>query len=387
MEVHDERVGNNNLGNMIVLTNWFPKLVDTQIDLITTTLTSILTTTFIPSQVVDDFKHPTTNHDHEHDNTSTLAFNDAHTRTQTQIQKLVRKVGYGLVGAVYVGMVLTMVMVLAAVVGVMMVNYFVEQPLLVKQKLYFDYTNVNPEAVLCLKLMAEVMSTDGRLVTRSSQPLMLQFHSYPIRLMRTFIMGIPILLGISRETQNIKVQMLRYKEDNIVRTDAVKITLMPRAWTPYLPQIYEAEIQLHSKLPRFKELVYNWKWTFYVWTSLYVYSILLILLLCFFRTLLVFPLILKASELHERGEVGPFEREEKPEVRVSEGREISETLRKWQQYRRKRKAALLSRSTFTETNVDSISASSYSITKDPDIDIFSTMEEDVGDSESVCKGG
>ncbi|KAL2924811.1 Seipin-1, partial [Bienertia sinuspersici] len=347
----------------------------------------------------------------------TLAFNDAHTRTQTQIQKLVRKVGYGLVGAVYVGMVLTMVMVLAAVVGVMMVNYFVEQPLLVKQKLYFDYTNVNPEAVFVFKgdgvpvghtfhvsvvllvpdsdynrdigvfqLMAEVMSTDGRLVTRSSQPLMLQFHSYPIRLMRTFIMGIPILLGISRETQNIKVQMLRYKEDNIVRTDAVKITLMPRAWTPYLPQIYEAEIQLHSKLPRFKELVYNWKWTFYVWTSLYVYSILLILLLCFFRTLLVFPLILKASELHERGEVGPFEREEKPEVRVSEGREISETLRKWQQYRRKRKAALLSRSTFTETNVDSISASSYSITKDPDIDIFSTMEEDVGDSESVCKG-
>ena len=239
--------------------------------------------------------------------------------------------------------------------------------------------------LLCWQLTAEVMSTNGKLIARSSQPLMLQFHSHPIRLMRTFIRGVPLLLGISRETQDIKVQMIRYKEDSIVRTDAVKITLMPRAWTPYLPQIYEAEIQLHSKLPWMKELVHNWKWTFYVWTSLYVYALLLTLLLCFFRTLLVFPMILKTSEHHEGREQRPFEREERPEVRVPEGREVSETLRKWQQYRRKRKAALLSRSAFTETNMDSTSASSYTVSKDPDI--FSTTEEDVGDSESVCEGG
>lgn len=232
--------------------------------------------------------------------------------------------------------------------------------------------------------MAEVVSTNGRLIARSSQPSMLQYHSYPIRLMHTFIMGVPILLGISRETQNIKVQMLRYKEDAIVRTDAVKITLMPRAGTPYLPQIYEAEILMHSKLPRVKELIHNWKWTFYVWTSLYVYAVLLLLLLCFFRTLLVFPMILKTSERQEGREAEAFEREERPEGRKREGREISETLRKWQQYRRKRKAALLSRSTFTE-DVGATSASSYTITKDHDTE--STMEEDVGDSESVCKGG
>lgn len=325
--------------------------------------------------------------------------------------------GYGLLGALYTATVLTLLMAVAVVIGVAMVNFWVEQPLVVREKLYFDYADVNPSAVFLFggyrmgkhgggvpvghtfhvsvlfsvpdsdynrgignfQIMAEVVATNGKLIARSSQPSMLQFHSYPIRLMRTFILGLPILLGFSHETQTIKVQMLRYKEDNHLRTDAVKITLIPRAGTLYLPQLYEAEILMHSKLPRVKEFVHNWKWTFYVWTSMYVYAVMLMLLLWFFRDLLAFP-ILRGIDRIERRELGVLEREEKPKAR---GREFSETLRKWQQYRRKRKSALLSRSAFMD-NVGSTSASSYTVNKD---DFEPTIEEVVGDSESVCIEG
>ncbi|KMT14762.1 hypothetical protein BVRB_4g075280 [Beta vulgaris subsp. vulgaris] len=415
------------LEKMIVVTNWVPKLVETQVDFLATTFTSILTTFPTPSFSISSTN--STHYYHPHAGGGgggggadiDANADDHHQSRQTEAQKVVRKVGYGVLGAVYAGIVLSMLMMLAVVLGVVLVNYWVEYPVFVREKLHFDYTDVHPQAVFVFggksksssagcgvpvghtfhvslvlllpdsdynrdigvfQLMAEVVSTNGRLIARSSQPSMLQFHSHPIRLMRTLIMGIPILLGISRETQTIKVQMLQYKEDSLMRTEAVKITLMPRAGTPYLPQIYEAEILMHSKLPRVKELVHNWKWTFYVWTSLYVYAVLLMFVLCFFRNLLVFP-IPKASDRYEGREQEAITRERKPERRVSEGREFSETLRKWQQYRRKRKAALLSMSTTFTENVGSTSASSYTITKD-DIDPY--MEEDIGDSESVCMG-
>uniref|UniRef100_A0A803L465 Uncharacterized protein n=1 Tax=Chenopodium quinoa TaxID=63459 RepID=A0A803L465_CHEQI len=316
------------------------------------------------------------------------------------LMHLFQKLGYGLLGALYAATVLTLLMAVAVVIGVVMVNFLVEKPVVVREKLYFDYTDVNPSAVFLFggygmskygggsgrgrgvpvghtfhvsvvfsvpesdynreignfQIMAEVVATNGKLIAQSSQPSMLQFHSYPIRLMRTFILGVPILLGISHETQTIKVHMLQYKEDNHLRTEAVKITLIPRAGTPYLPQLYEAEIVMHSKLPRVKEFVHNWKWTFYVWTSMYVYAVMLMLLLWFFRDLLAFP-ISRGIDRIERREPG--------------------------QYRRKRKSALLSRSAFTD-NVGSTSASSYTVNKD---DFEPTIEEDVGDSESVCIEG
>jgi len=231
--------------------------------------------------------------------------------------------------------------------------------------------------------MAEVISTNGKVIARSSRPSMLIYQSHPVRLMRTLLMSFPLLLGLTHETQKIAVQLLKYKEDNLIRTEAIRITLMPRAGTPYLPQLYEAKIVVHSRLPWMKELIHNWKWTFYVWTSLHIYIMLLTLILCFFRPLLVFP-VLKAPGVgeHHHDERGPaVDREEKTGARMPEEREFTETLRKWQQYRRKRKAELLlSNSSTVMENVSLTSASSYTITKDADPGI----EEEVGDSESVC---
>lgn len=387
-----------------IITNWFPyfnNLVETQVNLIATTLTTVTSPIF-------------------------SLLNNHHPKPppEPQPSQVVRRVGYGLLGAVYTGMVLTMVMAAAVTMGVLVVNYWAEEPVFVREKLHFDYTDVNPEAVVdvilgrgrsggggggvpvghrvhisvmllvpdsdynrdigVFQLMAEVVSTNGRIIARSSQPSMLQFHSHPIRLMRTFLMGLPLLFGFTRETQKITVQMLRYKEDSLLRTESIKITIMPRAGTSYLPQLYEAELLLHSKLPRVKELIHNWKWTLYVWVSLYIYIVLLLLLVCFFKPLLAFPALrVPGVGEHHEGGVSGMEREETPKGRKPEEREFAETLRKWQQYRRKRKAELLSRS-FVVENINSASASSYIITKD---DIGLGMEEDVADSESVCLGG
>ncbi|OMO73157.1 Adipose-regulatory protein, Seipin, partial [Corchorus capsularis] len=252
---------------------------------------------------------------------------------------LLKRLGLGLLGAAQVCMVLVLVMGLAALVGIGLVQLWLEEPVVVREKLFFDYTEVNPNAVFGLtlsatgtgtgtgggfdakvsyrkrqinyvpvghtfhlhllllmpesdfnrhigvfQLTAELLSTTGNVIAKSSQPVMLRFRSLPVRLARTFLMGIPLLLGISSETQKLKVEILRYKEGH-PRSGSVRVTLVPRAGTSSLPQLYEAEIIMNSQLPWTKQLVHNWKWTLYVWTSLYVYIIFLVLLISCFRPL------------------------------------------------------------------------------------------------------
>lgn len=130
-----------------------------------------------------------------------------------------------------------------------------------------------------VKVAAEIISSDGDVLASSTQPCMLRFRSLPVRIMRTLLMGLPHVLGISCETQKLILGIVEYKEKN-PRTEAIKVTLKPRSGTGDIPQLYSSEILLNSRLPWGKNLAYNWKWTFYVWVSLYVYIILLIALLC-----------------------------------------------------------------------------------------------------------
>lgn len=44
-------------------------------------------------------------------------------------------------------MVLALVMAVAVILGVLLVNLWVEKPVVVREKLYFDYTDANPSAV------------------------------------------------------------------------------------------------------------------------------------------------------------------------------------------------------------------------------------------------
>lgn len=212
-------------------------------------------------------------------------------------------------------------------------------------------------------------------MVKSSRPCMLHFRSRPIRLVRTFIMGIPLLLGIVTETQRISIPVLKHKEGCYTRTEEIRITLIPRAGTMFLPQFYDAEIVLNSQLPWPRELVYRWKWTFYVWTSLYIYIMLVVLLVVFFKPI-VFPVMTipfgNAGEQNSSIEVS-----KEPQVE----REVSDSMRRWQRSRNKRKAALL-RGLMPEPIGSS--ASSITITRE---ETGASFEEGAGDSESVCFEG
>lgn len=280
----------------------------------------------------------------------------------------------------------------------------------VRERLYFDYAEVHPNAVLVLggysgtkkkmgvpvgqtiyvslvlqmpesdynreigmfQLVAEVISTDGNVRDKSSLPCMLRFRSLPVRLVRTSLMSIPLLLGITSETQRLTIPMLRHKE-GYPRTKAIRITLVPRAGTSFLPQLYEAEILVNSELPWRKEFVHRWKWTFYVWTSVYMYLMLLIVLICCFRQL-IFPVMI-ASFSHNKYDRNTTTESRREQLAGSKDtREILEMLRRWKERGRKRKEMLEG---VLPESVSS-SASSISVTRDD------SSIEDVGDSESVC---
>lgn len=254
-------------------------------------------------------------------------------------------------------------------------------------------------------MSAEILSNNGNVIAKSSQPCMLRFSSLPVRLIRTFLMGIPLLLGISDETQKITIKILKHKEWN-ERTGAIRVTLSPRAGTSTPPQLYEAEILLNSHLPWSKQLVHDWKWTFYVWTSTYIYILLLIILISCCKQVL-FPLTVDTFRDQEPDSVETNltpEEVRKPQRWTRYEKEIPESLRRWQLRRRKRKAIYLhevvpSSKTSATSSASSIlhevvpssktsaasSASSVKITRE--VTTSTIVEEEIGDSESVCLGG
>ncbi|OVA19097.1 Adipose-regulatory protein [Macleaya cordata] len=61
-----------------------------------------------------------------------------------------KKIGFGFLGAVYVGLVLVAVMCVAVLIGVGLVRMWVEEPVILRETVHFDYTEVHPTAVLVL---------------------------------------------------------------------------------------------------------------------------------------------------------------------------------------------------------------------------------------------
>lgn len=68
----------------------------------------------------------------------------------TTTSLLFKKAMLGFVGAAYVCFVLMLVMLVSVLLGVSLVRLWVEEPIYVEENMYFDYTNVNPYAVLDL---------------------------------------------------------------------------------------------------------------------------------------------------------------------------------------------------------------------------------------------
>lgn len=149
-------------------------------------------------------------------------------------------------------------------------------------------------------------------------------------------MGFPLLLGISSESQRVAIEMLGYKETR-TRSEMVRVKLKPRAGTTELPQLYDAEVFMKSQLPWAKEVAHNWKWTFYVWTSLYMYILLLILLVCCFK-----PFVMPRLRRYGAGGLAEVKKDSMDDHRIERemsDKRLSDALRALRQ-RGKRKALL-----------------------------------------------
>lgn len=221
-------------------------------------------------------------------------------------------------------------------------------------------------------MTAEVLTTNGDVIGRSTRPCLLHFKSLPIRLARTFFMWMPLLLGIWDETQTLNIEILMHKEDGVKRTKAIRIILSPRAGTQLVPQLYEAEIFLKSKQPWLKHFVYSWRYIFYVLTSFYMFNILLVGLICCYTGPRLFQVATMGSPDQNNEEL------EDADAGDVYGKRASESFKKWQQRRRKRKAIILQES---KSDASSSSVSSARVSRET---TSTVVEEDFGDSESVC---
>lgn len=217
----------------------------------------------------------------------------------------------------------------------------------------------------------------------ASHPCMLQYRTWPIRMIRTFIMGIPLLLGINRETQTIEISMLKHKE-SFPRSAAVRIILSPRAGTDFLPQLYEAKILLKSQLRWRKEHIRRWKWTLCVWTSMSIYVTLLLLVLLFFRPVIL-PVFSRVPDKREQDQ----DQDRDVSIRASEAKHrerfggLKSTRRLTRSRSRgKRKAMHLQADEFQIAEP----AVSMNLTRDGSSPVVAStsLKEESGESESAC---
>lgn len=61
--------------------------------------------------------------------------------------RVVKRTWFGILGACHVSMVMVLALILAVVIGVGIVSLYVEKPVVVRDRLFFDYTEENPSAV------------------------------------------------------------------------------------------------------------------------------------------------------------------------------------------------------------------------------------------------
>ncbi|CAN6811384.1 hypothetical protein Bca4012_000851 [Brassica carinata] len=304
--------------------DWFMALVDIQADLIYNALVVLTSPLYL---LYRSYNRATATI-----SAAERAVKRAPSRIKSGAARVVRRTWYGLMGACHVSMVMVLALIIAAVLGIGVVSLYVEKPVVVRERLFFDYTEENPSAVFSFdkkkrpfgvpvghkvhvylvlwmpesdlnrrlglfQLKVELLSLKGETIARSSQPCMLRFRSKPIRLARTFVMSVPLIAGFANEAQTMRIDALVHQE-KWPRTKAVRATLIPRAQTRLLPQLYEAEVVINSKPPWTKRMAYNWKWTLCVWTSMYLYVPILFALLWCFRPFL-FPYVASSRTVAE----------------------------------------------------------------------------------------
>lgn len=122
---------------------WFTKIISFQADMIYNCIMTLL------SPFLAFFS--TANESYRRTEAATAAVESAVLKVPYKVTygslSLMRRVWFGIVGVIHVFVVLSLVMVVSVVLGVGLVRLWVEDPVVVRERLFFDYTEVNPSAV------------------------------------------------------------------------------------------------------------------------------------------------------------------------------------------------------------------------------------------------
>lgn len=258
-------------------------------------------------------------------------------KEQTSIWKLTLQFGWGLLWAIYVCCILCGLLVSSFIFSGLVIRVMVEEPIQMKESLTFDYTKNSPVAfvpiiscpeVACgancwekfevaksvgsrvvppnhkvqvtvlltlpesdynrnlgvFQVRVDLLSANGKSLASSSHPCMLQFKSPPIRLLLTFLKSVPLVAGYLSEAQTLKIRLRGFTEGD-VPTSCLKVVVEQRAeFRPGggIPEIYTASLVFESELPFLKRMMWYWKKTLFIWTSmmLFVTELMFALLCC-----------------------------------------------------------------------------------------------------------
>ncbi|CAD6258284.1 unnamed protein product [Miscanthus lutarioriparius] len=273
-----------------------------------------------------------------------------------------RRAARGLLAAACTFAALVAALLVSVLLGFLLVRHWVEDPVTVRQQLFFDYTEAQPSAAVVLdgargagagavlpaghsvrvsmallfpdsyhnrevgmfQIKAEAVSVSGITMASATQPYMLRYKSTPVRLAQSALLCVPLTLGIRSETQAASLKVLQYREGHgrHRRTGVIRVLLQPRAATVQLPQVYRAEVVVQTALPWAKSLARGMKWTLCVWVSSSVHIALIVLAVCWARPLVVSARNRRLSEIQADGKMASGLGSE--DIGESSSKEVSE---------------------------------------------------------------
>ncbi|KAM0845387.1 hypothetical protein ACQ4PT_056395 [Festuca glaucescens] len=307
---------------------------------------------------------------------------------------LARRAAVGLLAAAFTFAALASVFVVSLLLGFVLVRHCVEDPVTVRQPLYFDYTEPQPSAAVALgsawgaaapllpgghsvtvsltlilpdsdhnrqigvfQIKAEAIAPSGTTIVSTTQPYMLRYKSTPVRLAQSALTIVPLVMGVLSESQSATLKVLQYREGHgrHKKTGLIRVSLQPRALTVHLPQVYRAEITVQTSLPWLKAMARSLKWTMCVWVSFCIYVILSVPAVYWVRTLALSAWDSRLSDRLVKGKttanLGGRDKGQ------SSHEELSRGVVKWRDRRGKRKAQEALHDPMVELKLDEGSAS------------------------------
>lgn len=143
--------------------------------------------------------------------------------------------------------------------------------------------------VFQVQVRVELLTPDGDVSSTSWRPCVLHFKSFQFHLLEIFLKSVFMLTGYSSESQVLMVQMNGLTEGR-KPTVCIRVTLEERAGYRAgagIPEIYSAHMKLESDLPLVNRIIWNWKITLFIWTTMVLFNLQLVTLLLCCRPILL----------------------------------------------------------------------------------------------------